>query len=121
MGDLLVVSRYTQPEEGVTSWLPNNRQLTPAEVLGIATIYWGTAQAPNALKIAEAESGLWTGAWATWLEDSRGLWQINVNAWPAYCQYALEDPQICAYFAYQIWKSQGWCPWSTAKALGLCP
>lgn len=101
---------------------PDNRQLTPAEVAGLAALYFPADQIANAVAIARCESGFWTGAWATDGEDSRGLWQINVaaGAHPELAHYNLFDPQINSYFAYQIYsEAGGWSPWSCAKTLGL--
>lgn len=98
---------------------PDNRLLQDFEVYGLAALYWPASEAQHALDVARCESGLWTGAHATVGEDSRGLWQINVNAWPAYGDWNLYDPQINAYFAATIWRALGWEPWTCAKKLGL--
>lgn len=97
---------------------PDNRKLLEYEVYGLAALYWPASEAQRALNVAKCESGLWTGAHATIGEDSRGLWQINVNAWPDLAHWNLYDPQINAYFAHTIWAAQGWRPWTCARTLG---
>jgi len=119
MSDLLIVHREVRPTPGDTLWGLDNRQLTRVEVLGLAAIYWPATEVQNATNIAFAESTFWTGAWAWEGEDSRGLWQINIEFWRNWASYNLFDPQINAYAAHQIWSAEGWKPWSTAKALGL--
>jgi len=102
-----------------TFTLPDNRRLLDFEVRGLAAIYWPPEELDNALNIARCESGLWTGAWARQGEDSRGLWQLNVWAHPTFAMYNLGDPQINAYFAYQLWSNEGWEPWTCAHTLGI--
>lgn len=52
----------------------------------------------------------------------RGLFQINsihiarVDGNLA----ALFDPATNVRVAYAIYSEQGWCPWSTSRAIGLC-
>jgi hypothetical protein len=85
-------------------------------------MYWPFNEVENATNVGEAESAFWTSAWNTDGEDSRGVWQINVvkAAHPELAKYNLFDPQICAYFAFQIWKESGWKAWyNSARALGL--
>lgn len=47
------------------------------------------------------------------VEDSRGIFQDNVDAHPQYAALNLYDPTVSARAAYQIWKSSGWGAWST--------
>lgn len=119
--DLILVSRITPPASGSKLFLPNNRLLTEIEVQTLASAYWPGNEISNASRIAKCESGWWTGAWAWEGEDSRGLWQINVEpaAHPDLLFYDLGDPQINAYWAHQIWLTSGWYPWSCAKILGI--
>ena len=71
----------------------------------------------NAVDIAVCESGLNTGASCLNCfgvpEDSRGLWQINVNAHPQYKTVDLYDPKINAQAAYAVYKEAGYSfkPW----------
>jgi len=54
-------------------------------------------------------------------EDSRGLWQINVNAHPQYKSVELYDPQINANAAYAVYLEAGstFKPWyNCANKLG---
>jgi len=47
-------------------------------------------------------------------EDSRGLWQISVNAHPEFSDWQLFDPQTNANAAYSVWSDAGsFRPWST--------
>ena len=54
-------------------------------------------------------------------EDSRGLWQINVNAHPQYKNVNLFDAQVNANAAFQVYKEANntFKPWTCAKKLGL--
>jgi hypothetical protein len=100
-------------------WGQDNRLLEPYEVRGLAAIYWPVDQVENAFRVTDCESGRWTGAWNYLREDSRGLLQLNVLAHPEMAVYNLFDPQINFYWAYQLWKSQGWFPWTCAHRLGI--
>lgn len=106
---------YNQTRKGVQAIDPSNRQLRPHEMYLLCAMYWPYEEIGHAVAIAYRESGWNTGAHNTKGEDSRGLWQINVsyNAHPHLSNYNLFDPQVCAFFAYQLWKEQGWKPWST--------
>lgn len=78
-----------------------------------------------AVEIAYCESGFNTAAHCLNCfgvsEDSRGLWQINVNAHPQYKSVDLFDPQVNANAAYQIYLESGkdFSPWTCAHKLGL--
>lgn len=48
-------------------------------------------------------------------EDSRGLWQINVLAWPQYAARDLYDPRTNAEAALAIWRAAGWRPWKLSS------
>jgi len=100
-------------------WGPDDRQLVRAEMEMIVAMYWPPYQHENAVRIAQCESGWRTGAWNYTHEDSRGLFQINVDAHPQWATYNLFDPLVNAYFANQLWAVEGWQPWSCAKELGL--
>ncbi len=68
-----------------------------------------------AVAIAKGESGWNTGAHAlTPREDSRGLWQINVNAHPWGKNINLYDGQTNAHAARRVWREAGgsFHPWS---------
>ncbi len=107
--------------DGVISYGPDDRVLVEAEVQGLCSIYWSGQLIEQAVRIAQAESGFHTGAWRhTAVEDSRGLFQINVLAWPQFYEFNLFDPQICAYFARRIYDAAGgWSPWASAAKLGF--
>lgn len=94
---------------------PSNRQLRLHEMVLLVAMYWPYEEIWHAVLIAYRESGFNTGAHNPKGEDSRGLFQINVayNAHPQLANYNLFDPQVNAFFAYQLWKEQGWRPWST--------
>ncbi len=101
---------------------PDNRMLRPHEMYLLAAMYWPYDEVGNAVNVAFEESGWETGAWNENGEDSRGLWQLNVepDANPRLAMYNLFDPQLNAYWAYQLWKERGWQPWyNSAKRLGL--
>jgi len=99
----------------------SNRRLTRQEVTALAALYWPPHQIENAVNIAELESALWTASRNPEGEDSRGLWQINLDAHPQLARHNLFDPQINAYFAHEIWENAGdWSPWyNAAKELEL--
>jgi len=94
----------------------SGRFLTPIEVRTLALLYWPYREVEHAYQIAVRESGLYTAAW-NWnlpIEDSRGLWQINVLAWPDPGKWNLFDPQIAAYWGGWIYAREGWEPWRAA-------
>jgi len=97
------------------------RQLRRHEVTLLAAMYWPYAEIDNAVNVAQLESGWHTDAHNTTGEDSRGLWQINVQAHPTYACLNLFDPQVNAWAAYQVWVDAGsWRPWrNAATKLGL--
>jgi len=68
-----------------------------------------------AVAIAKGESGWNTSAHAlTSREDSRGLWQINVNAHPWGKNINLYNGEINGRAAYRVWREAGgsFHPWS---------
>jgi hypothetical protein len=78
-----------------------------------------------AVMIAECESGFNPEAKCLNCfgvsEDSRGLWQINLNAHPQYKNVNLFDPQINANAAYQVYleSNSSFRPWyNCANKLG---
>jgi hypothetical protein len=94
----------------------SGRHLERIEVCALALLYFPYLEAWHAVQIAERESGFRTDAW-NWnppVEDSRGLWQINVLAWPGPGGWNLFDPQIAAYWAGWIFGREGWAPWRAA-------
>jgi len=99
----------------------SGRRLRRHEVTLLAAMYWPYDEIDNAVDVAYQESGWRTDAHNTDHEDSRGLWQINVEAHPLLKDENLFDPQINAYWAYQIWKAaKNWSPWrNAARLLGL--
>jgi len=119
MSDLIICQRITRPFENGHLKGPNNRLLTAVEVTALCSMYWPFAEFGRAQLIAQCESGWWTGAWNYVGEDSRGLFQLNVEAHPELQEWDLFDPQINAYWAYDLWKREGWHPWSCAHTLGI--
>jgi len=99
----------------------SKRTLRRFEVVMLAAMYWPYEEIENAVMVCEWESEFRTHAHNTDGEDSRGLWQINVMAHPDLKAWNLFDPQVNAYWAYQIWKDAGnWGPWlGAARILGL--
>ena len=96
------------------------RVLRRHEVTLLAAMYWPYEAIDPMTDIAQLESAWNTAAHNTTGEDSRGLWQINVAAWTQYNGLNLYDPQINAWCAYQIWKTQGYRAWyNSARTLGL--
>ena len=97
------------------------RMLRRCEVTLLAALYWPLEEIDNAVNVAQLESNWNTAARNTNGEDSRGLWQINVQAHAHLMDVNLFDPQINAYFAHEIWADSGnWRPWlNAARKLGL--
>jgi len=93
------------------------RYLTPQEITIIGGIYWPYLELEHLRAIVNRESGFYTAAWNDnpGVEDSRGLLQINVLAWPAYRIWNLWDPQIVLYFGAVIFRAEGWRPWYTTN------
>jgi hypothetical protein len=118
-GDLFIVERITRPGMPGVLFGPNNRQLTRTEVSNLVSCYWPGQELENALRISWCESGWWTGSWNYIGEDSRGIWQINCDAHSDWLWWNLFDPQVCCYWAHQLWSQQGWRPWSCARKLGI--
>ena len=119
---LPVHAPYPNIESTPYAVLPiNNRQLISDEVEAIVKCYFPPDEVLNAINIAHIESDFWTAAHNQDGEDSRGLFQINLQAHPHLQRYNLFDPQINAYFAHVIWQeAEGWTPWlNAAKKLGL--
>jgi hypothetical protein len=86
---------------------------------------WRGSHLDAAVEIAQCESGLNTNAHCFNCygvkEDSRGLWQINVNAHPQYKSVDLFNPETNASAAYQVYLESGsdFSPWTCAHKLGL--
>lgn len=110
----------TQSEYPVLPLTP--RTLRRAEVTALAMLYFPYPEVDNAVEVGYLESGWQTAAWNRNGEDSRGVWQINVDsrAHPELARFNLFDPQVNAYYAGLIWHSEGWQAWyNSAKRLGL--
>ena len=74
-----------------------------------------------AIAVAEAESGGRVGAYNPGgpgdVENSCGLWQINVLAHSQYDRNKLlNDAAYNAMAAFQTWKDSGWNAWGTFKS-----
>lgn len=92
------------------------RTLTPGEVLQVArSSGLSGGAAVIAAAIAMAESGGRTCARnLSGIEDSQGLWQINVRAHPAWAEQDLSDPAINAKAMLAVsGNGSNWTPWST--------
>ena len=74
-----------------------------------------------AARIAFCESSWNPSAHNTQGEDSRGLFQINVNAHPQYLSVDLFDPQINCNIAYELYSKRNntFQDWTCAHMLGL--
>lgn len=101
--------------------LPDNRQLVREEVAALVSLYFPASAVEQALAVSYCESAWWTGAWNLDGEDSRGVFQLNVEpaAHPELREWNLGDPQINCYFAGQLFNNEGWAPWSCARDLGF--
>lgn len=84
-----------------------------------ADVGWPAKELERAVRIAKRESG---GNPRAHLivsdpkpgfgpEDSRGLFQINVLAWPQYIVRDLYNARVNAATALEIWRRAGWKPW----------
>ncbi len=74
-------------------------------------------QAVTMTAIALAESGGDSHARNAAGEDSRGLWQVNLDAHPRYAGVDLYDPATNARAAYEIYRDAGSVrPWSVTHA-----
>lgn len=107
---------------GVPGFDPSDRVLSRQEMETLAAKYWPPEEVENAVNVSQCESeGFHTGAWNRHGEDSRGLWQINLNAWPQFASRNLFDPDTNAATAYYIWTvtSPKWNPWTCAHNLGI--
>jgi hypothetical protein len=92
------------------------RLLTRYEVEVLAGLYFPYLEVDHAQQIAWRESAFETSAWNNnpGVEDSRGLYQINLLAWPQCRGWNLWDPQVCSYWAGWIFHQFGWRPWKAA-------
>ena len=74
-----------------------------------------------ATKISHCESNWNTNAHNTTGEDSRGLFQINVDAHPQYLYVNLFDPEINCDIAYELYSNANktFKDWTCARSLGL--
>jgi len=92
-----------------------------AELLVLIRKYFPENQWNNALRVAQAESGLNPNAHNQKGEDSRGLFQINVvpAANPKYKSVNLFDPETNVRAASELYKAAGWRLWTTAVQMGI--
>ena len=78
---------------------------------------WPPSLHPEALRIAGCESG-WDPH-AIGSQGEVGLFQIHgVHAWRVPPQGDLRNPVVNAQVALEIWRAEGWEPWTCASALG---
>lgn len=81
--------------------------------------YFPASQVNNALRVMQLESGGNPSAWKNdAIEDSRGLFQINVRAHGT-SMGNLFDPETNVRYASELYARQGWGPWTAARMLGL--
>jgi hypothetical protein len=106
------------------SHLPRN-VVTPATAVDAAVAAgFRDAELIRIVAIAMAESGLNANAHNARGEDSRGLTQVNVNAWPQFRNQNLYDPVVNMRAAMVVKTRQGWGAWSVwknARALLFIP
>lgn len=89
-------------------------KMPPSEILALAQLV-GFPDPKLAAAVAMAESGGWTANTAiTPREYSVGLWQINTKVHP-YTPEQMSDPMQNAIAAFNLFKKQGWKPWSAYK------
>ena len=79
---------------------------------------WPASERPTAYGVCMAESGGNPNAhclncFPGVIEDSRGEYQINVDAHPQDANLDLYNPTVNTKAAYQIWLSSGWGAWSS--------
>jgi cell wall-associated NlpC family hydrolase len=80
---------------------------------------FGPDQAVTMTAVALAESGGNVMAHATRGEDSRGLWQINMNAHRQWANLNAYDPAVNARLAYEVsGHGRDISPWTTTHGLG---
>ncbi|MFA6198688.1 MAG: peptidoglycan DD-metalloendopeptidase family protein [Patescibacteria group bacterium] len=92
-----------------------------ADIVNLVRRYFPANQVNNALAVMSGESGYNPRAWNQNGEDSRGLFQINVGP-GAHTQWRnvdLFDPETNVRLAAELFRAQGWRPWSAARNLGL--
>lgn len=88
----------------------------------LVSAYFPANQVENALAIMQCESSgdpyAHNPGTATVPEDSRGLYQININAHPQMAEDAW-DPEANVRYAGQLYAASGWSPWlNCARAVG---
>ena len=111
----------------------------PLEIQAVISKYFPPSQWENAAIVSKCESGWNPSSQCNSLdpnnrcygekdakgnliiEDSRGLFQINVasNSYPEYANYDLYDPDVNTNLASQIFIARGWQPWSCAAKYHL--
>ncbi|MYH41587.1 MAG: hypothetical protein F4150_07495 [Chloroflexi bacterium] len=93
----------------------------PAEVQAAIAEFFPRDEWENAAAIALCESGFRLDAHnLSDIEDSRGLWQINVRANADMLEYDLWSARGNAHAAAIIFERQGWAAWKhCATGLGL--
>lgn len=89
----------------------------PLEVQNAIRAYFPQEEWENAAAISKCESGWNSRAWNQAGEDSRGLFQINVQAHPN-AGNMFDITENVAY-ASRLWRDQGWRPWACASLLGI--
>lgn len=98
----------------------SDRVLTRTEVTLLLAAYFPATIVDHMADIAFLESGYHTAAWNQNGENSRGLLQINLDAWPQFGEWNLFDPQLNCFFAKQVYDRQGYAAWyNSATSLGL--
>lgn len=93
-------------------------QLNPAQIAGVAAAAgWTGKDLIIAVAVALAESSGNINATHINADGSvdRGLWQLNNRTVPDVggVNGIIFDPKVNASFAYKLWETRGWQPWST--------
>lgn len=112
-----------QSKQVTTTKLTYPQNANSTEVIQLIRNKFGV-QADNAIKVATCESGLRSNAVgdAFWIggiyAESIGIFQIRLLAGRPSKEWLMNANNNVDY-AYNMWKSQGWGPWSCAKKLGI--
>lgn len=124
--DDLILTPFGTPSRGVSdaiqrAW-PHDLWTDAARVSYLESDRWSPTAERNTLAQAGGRCGVPIGSirgHPIVSEDSVGLFQVNVCAWP-YTREQMLDPIENARAGYAIYRQQGWAAWQiTAETLGL--
>jgi len=106
------------PNVGGQPWSPQMAASgAPPDLVALVQKYFPPDQWDNALAVAQGESGWNPNAWNQSGENSQGYFQINRAAHPNAGN--MFDPEANVAYAAQLYKQQGWQPWTVARNMGL--